>query len=74
MDGFSATAAIRQNEKTSGRHTPIIAMTAYALAGDFEKCLKAGMDDYISKPIDLSLLDKKIYEWLNIAQSTSIGL
>ncbi|HEX3028571.1 MAG TPA: PocR ligand-binding domain-containing protein [Clostridia bacterium] len=68
MDGFSATEAIRQSEKASGRHIPIIAMTAYALTGDREKCLKVGMDDYISKPIDFSLLDKKIHEWLNKAQ------
>lgn len=51
MDGLEATAAIRQKEKFSGRHIPIIAMTANALKGDQERCLEAGMDAYIAKPI-----------------------
>jgi CheY-like chemotaxis protein len=51
MDGFAATAAIRENEKISGAHLPIIAMTAHAMVGDRDRCLQAGMDDYISKPI-----------------------
>ena len=52
MNGFEATAAIRVKEQASGSHTPIVAMTAHALKEDEERCLVAGMDAYISKPID----------------------
>ena len=51
MDGFEATQQIRELEKQSGDHMPIIAMTAYAVKGDRERCLAAGMDEYVSKPI-----------------------
>jgi CheY-like chemotaxis protein len=51
MDGFEATAAIRAKEKLSGMHIPIIAMTAHAMKGDRERCIAAGMDNYIAKPI-----------------------
>jgi CheY-like chemotaxis protein len=51
MDGLEAAAAIRTMERGTGRHVPIVAMTAHAMKGDQELCLEAGMDGYISKPI-----------------------
>ncbi len=51
MDGLQATRAIRENERETGDHVPIIALTAHAMTGDRERCLEAGMDDYVSKPL-----------------------
>ncbi|MBC8355018.1 MAG: response regulator [Planctomycetes bacterium] len=58
MDGMTATGKIREREQGSTAHMPIVAMTAHAMKGDKEKCIEAGMDDYISKPIRRAELSK----------------
>lgn len=58
MGGFEATAAIREKEKHSGKHIPIVAMTAHVMKGDRERCLEAGMDGYLAKPIQA----RKLFE------------
>jgi signal transduction histidine kinase/CheY-like chemotaxis protein/HPt (histidine-containing phosphotransfer) domain-containing protein len=62
MNGFEATAAIRARERETGRHQPIIAMTAHALKGDRERCLEAGMDGYVTKPFRRSALFQALAE------------
>ena len=64
MDGFEATQIIRQQEQVSGGHKPIIAVTALNTESDKKKCLDAGMDDHISKPIDRQILYEKLNYWL----------
>ncbi len=60
MDGLAATAAIRESERTSGAHLPIFAMTAHAMKGDQERCLQAGMDGYLSKPVRFSDIEQTL--------------
>ena len=65
MDGYTAVRILRQNETAkSSRHMPVIAMTANAMAGDREKCLRAGMDDYLSKPLNRALLEQTLRRWI----------
>jgi signal transduction histidine kinase/CheY-like chemotaxis protein len=63
MDGFEATRFIRAAEEAGGTHTPIVALTADALAGDRERCLDAGMDDYMTKPVSGALLAAAVQRW-----------
>jgi CheY-like chemotaxis protein len=71
MDGFETTAAIRAKEKLTGLHVPIIAMTAHALKGDQERCLGAGMDAYVSKPIRTEELFKIIDDQLSASNAAN---
>ncbi len=69
LDGFGATARIRERE--NGRHVPIIAMTANSMPGDRERCLVAGMNDYIAKPIAPTQLDAVLRRWIPLATRTA---
>ncbi|HEY6631970.1 MAG TPA: PAS domain-containing protein [Rhizobiaceae bacterium] len=71
MSGLEATAAIRDAEEGTGRHVPIIGVTAHALKGDRERCLEAGMDDYLSKPISPRALMDKVELWTEQRRRTT---
>ncbi|TKB54431.1 MAG: response regulator [Nitrospira sp.] len=64
MDGLSATTAIRDGERRTGWHVPIVALTAHAIDGDRERCLAAGMDDYMTKPFTQGELGNMIQQWV----------
>jgi two-component system sensor histidine kinase/response regulator len=74
LDGFAATAAIRAAERQSGKRQPIIAMTAHALKGDRERCLEAGMDGYLSKPITAPQLHAVLREAIILRDWDAQGL
>ena len=73
MDGFTATREIRQRENANGMHTPIVALTANALEGDRERCLAAGMDDYLSKPLKLEALQETLERWITAPAAKAAG-
>ncbi len=74
LDGYSATRQWRRREAAEGgRRLPIIAMTANAMAGDRQKCLDAGMDDYLSKPVTRGQLEETLSRWLEISRSQPPG-
>jgi PAS domain S-box-containing protein len=66
LDGLEATRRIRQWEKGKNQHIPIIAMTAHALKGDRDMCIQAGMDDYVTKPLDPGLLFSAVEKWIQV--------
>jgi len=74
MDGLEATVLIREKEKVEGGHLPIIALTAYAMKGDEERCRAAGMDDYVTKPIRPQELFKTLHRLLPEVPEDSIKL
>jgi CheY-like chemotaxis protein len=71
MDGFEATAAIRGRERETGNHLPIIAMTAHAMPGDRERCIAAGMDSYIAKPLKAAELIELLEKLADATQQVS---
>ena len=74
MDGLEATAAVRKKEATTGKHQPIIALTAHAMKRDQEKCLAAGMDGYLTKPIRPQELDVVLERYVALLRSKSDGV
>jgi two-component system sensor histidine kinase/response regulator len=73
MDGLEATHLIRELEKNTGHHVPIIAMTAHAMQGDRERCLEAGMDDYVTKPLQPKVLFSALDRWTQASDTPQVA-
>ena len=73
MDGLEATRIIRAMERPGGTRTPIVAMTAHAMSGDRERCLEAGMDDHVTKPINRADLAATIHRHTSVAAEVSLS-
>ncbi|MFC4308699.1 PAS domain S-box protein [Steroidobacter flavus] len=74
MDGFEATRAIREREQVLGRHTPIVALTANAMSEDRDRCLQAGMDDYITKPYSVADFERTLQRWCSPQALPAMGI
>jgi CheY-like chemotaxis protein/HPt (histidine-containing phosphotransfer) domain-containing protein len=72
MDGFEACRVIRRLETQTGKHVPMVAMTANAMKGDRETCIGAGMDDYLAKPVMFDALHSALNKWLPAAQASNV--
>lgn len=73
LDGFETTAEIRRRETQTGAHIAIVALTAHAMAGDRERCLAAGMDGYLTKPIDPAELDETLRRYCEDEARPTVG-